>query len=54
MLGRKATRIDLKPEDREEYFAHKHRKEEAPADAQTPKPDPKDEKHARIGLKHTR
>ena len=50
MLKRKPTRIELKPEDREEYFAHK--KETAkPAEAESSKPADKD---VRIGLAKAR
>ena len=44
MLKRPPTRIELKPEDREEYFAQKAPKPEPPAD---PKPS---DKAVRIGL----
>ena len=52
MLRRKSTRIALKPEDRDEYFAHKQAaaKPTEPAD---PKDKPSD-KEVRIGLKTTR
>ena len=49
MLKRKPTRIELKPEDREEYFAHK--KETAKPDAESSKPTDKD---VRIGLAKAR
>lgn len=50
MLKRKPTRIELKPEDREEYFAHK--KETAkPQAEETTKPTDKD---VRIGLAKAR
>ena len=50
MLKRKATRIELKPEDREEYFAHKVQ----PAKPSETEPDANqakaNEKNVRIGL----
>lgn len=52
MLRRKSTRIALKPEDRDEYFAHKQAsKPAAHVDANKDKPT---DKEARIGLKITR
>jgi len=53
MLGRKATRIDLKPEDRDEYFAHKQARKEAAGDP-TKAEEKQAEKAARIGLAKTR
>ena len=47
MLKRKPTRIELKPEDREEYFAHKQAPK--PKTAQEAKDKP-NEKDVRIGL----
>ena len=52
MLSRKSTRIELKPEDREEYFAHKLEKEK-PASEQVEEKKPS-EKDVRIGLAKTR
>jgi len=53
MLKRKATRIELKPEDREEYFAHK-----PPPVKSEKQPDPNqdrvNEKNVRIGLAKAR
>ena len=45
MLRRKPTRIELKPEDREEYFANKEQKQ-PPADSK----DKASDKDARIGI----
>ena len=45
MLRRKPTRIELKPDDRDEYFAHKEQKQ--PQDSSKDKPSDKD---VRIGL----
>ena len=45
MLRRKPTRIELKPVDREEYFAQKAK----PAEPSEPKEKPS-EKDVRIGL----
>ena len=53
MLGRKATRIDLKPEDREEYFAHKQARKEGSSEQAKPE-DKATDKGARIGLSKTR
>ena len=47
MLKRKPTRIELKPEDREEYFAHK--KETAKPEENQGRDKPSD-KDVRIGL----
>lgn len=47
MLRRKPTRIELKPEDREEYHAHKQEKAK-PAE-EKPKEQPS-EKDIRLGL----
>ena len=52
MLSRRSTRIELKPEDREEYFAHKQEKEK-PASEQVEEKKPS-EKDVRIGLAKTR
>ena len=49
MLRRKPTRIELKPDDRDEYFAHKEQKQ--PQSDSKDKPSDKD---VRIGLKTTR
>lgn len=46
MLRRKPTRIELKPDDREEYFEHKQNKQE-PGSENKEKPSEKD---VRIGL----
>ena len=51
MLRRKSTRIALKPEDRDEYFAHKQATK--PAEPVDPK-DKSSDKEVRIGLKTTR
>ena len=53
MLPRKSTRIELKPEDREEYFKHKEEKTGKPAEPVEEKPKPSD-KDIRIGLAKTR
>ena len=58
MLTRKATRIDLKPEDREEYFAHKqeaakHEKQQADSSSSNSAQQPSD-KEIRIGLAKAR
>ena len=53
MLTRKATRIDLKPEDREEYFAHKQSSGKASTETVEQKDKPS-EKDVRIGLAKTR
>ena len=45
MLRRKPTRIELKPEDREEYFANKQEKQ-PPSDKDKQQSD----KEVRIGL----
>ena len=45
MLRRKPTRIELKPDDREEYFAHKQAKQ--PDSESKDKPSDKD---TRIGI----
>jgi len=42
MLRRKPTRIELKPDDREEYFAHKEQKQ--------PEKDKPPAKDVRIGI----
>ncbi len=47
MLRRKPTRIELKPEDREEYFANKDQKPPADKDKAT-------DKEVRIGLQKPR
>ena len=47
MLKRPPTRIELKPEDREEYFAHKQAK--AP-DSNADQKDKPSDKDVRIGL----
>ena len=47
MLRRKPTRIELKPDDRDEYFAHKEQKQ--PQDSSKDKDKPSD-KDVRIGL----
>ena len=47
MLRRKPTRIELKPDDRDEYFAHKDQK--APAESKDSKNKPS-EKDVRIGF----
>lgn len=47
ILRRKPTRIELKPDDREEYFAHKQAKAPDPNADQKDKPSDKD---TRIGL----
>lgn len=52
MLKPKPTRIDLKPEDREEYFAQK-KKPPKPEEAQEAKDKP-NEKDVRIGLSKAR
>ena len=52
MLRRKSTRIALKPEDREEYFAHKQASKSS-TETVDPKDKPSD-KEVRIGLKTTR
>ena len=44
MLRRKPTRIELKPDDREEYFAHKEKR------AQESKDKPPSDKETRIGI----
>ena len=51
MLKRKPTRIELKPEDREEYFAHKKETAKPPAEVESAKPS---EKEVRIGLAKAR
>jgi len=52
MLKRKPTRIELKPEDREEYFAHKKETEKKPpTEEESAKPSEKD---VRIGLAKAR
>ena len=48
MLRRKSTRIALKPEDRDEYFAHKQAGQQRTD--QTEQKDKPSEKDARIGL----
>ena len=50
MLKRKPTRIELKPEDREEYFAHK-KEAKPPSEVESAKPS---EKEVRIGLAKAR
>ena len=45
MLRRKPTRIELKPDDRDEYFAHKEQKQ--PSSDNKDKPSEKD---VRIGV----
>ena len=50
MLKRKPTRIELKPEDREEYFAHK-KETKPPSEVESAKPS---EKEVRIGLAKAR
>ncbi len=47
MLRRKPTRIELKPEDREEYFAQKATQQQPPPTDSKEKPSEKD---VRIGL----
>ena len=49
MLRRKPTRIELKPDDREEYFAHKATKPDG-SDSK----DKSNDKDVRIGLAKTR
>ena len=49
MLRRKPTRIELKPDDREEYFAHKQAKQ--PEDSKEKQASDKD---VRIGLSKPR
>ena len=49
MLRRKPTRIELKPDDRDEYFAHKEQKQ--PQDGNKDKASDKD---VRIGLSKPR
>ena len=51
MLKRKPTRIELKPEDREEYFAHKKETAKPPSEVESAKPS---EKEVRIGLAKAR
>ena len=51
MLKRKPTRIELKPEDREEYFAHKKETAKPPSEVESGKPS---EKEVRIGLAKAR
>ena len=56
MLKRASTRIELKPEDREEYFAHKRERPPAPqpqSDTTDTKSDKDKEKEVRIGLART-
>lgn len=53
MLRRKSTRITLKPEDREEYFAHKQATKPSNEPTSQSKEKPTD-KEVRIGLKSTR
>jgi hypothetical protein len=52
MLPRKSTRIELKPEDREEYFKHKEERGK-PAEPVEDKSKPS-EKDIRIGLAKAR
>lgn len=47
MLRRKPTRIELKPDDRDEYFDHKKEQKQPPADSKDKQGSDKD---ARIGL----
>ena len=47
MLRRKPTRIELKPEDREEYFAHKQAASKSEGSESKDKPADKD---VRIGI----
>ena len=47
MLRRKPTRIELKPDDRDEYFAHKATKPDANNENNKEKPT---DKHIRIGI----
>jgi len=54
MLGRKATRIDLKPEDRDEYFAHKQGGKAATESNDANKEKQPSDKEVRIGLVNTR
>ena len=53
MLRRKPTRIELKPDDREEYFAHKQSSGKSSTDTVEQKDKPS-EKDVRIGLAKTR
>ena len=46
MLRRKPTRVELKPDDRDEYFAHKEQKQ--PQDSSTK--DKPSEKDQRLGI----
>ena len=46
MLRRKPTRIELKPDDRDEYFAHKATK----PDSNSEKKDQQSDKDQRIGI----
>ena len=50
MLKRKATRIELKPEDREEYFAHKQQTAKQSEKQPDPNHEKLNDKHVRIGL----
>jgi len=47
ILRRKPTRIELKPDDREEYFAHKNKETEKESKQQDTKQSDKD---TRIGI----
>jgi hypothetical protein len=53
MLRRKPTRIELKPDDREEYFEHKQAKQPS-GDATTESKEKKEQKESRIGLPRPR
>ena len=52
ILRRKPTRIELKPDDREEYFAARAEKQKESGDKD--KPPPPSDKDVRIGLTKTR
>lgn len=54
MLKRKSTRIELKPEDREEYFAHKQQSAKQPEKPADPNQQKIHEKNVRIGLAKAR
>lgn len=54
MLKRTATRIDLKPEDRDEYFSHKQQAAKQPEKQPEPCKDKATEKNVRIGLARAR
>jgi hypothetical protein len=50
MLKRKSTRIELKPDDREEYFAHKQQSAKQAEKQADPNQAKVNEKNVRIGL----